>query len=202
MQSFDPFAVFKIFFQNYWWLILIFIAFLFFIKFLKSAKFKGKLAEKTTSFGMSLKLDSSTYKIFNNLVIPDKKGQTQIDHVVVSKYGIFVIEVKNYSGWIFGNETDEYWTQVIFRKKNKFQNPLRQNYRHIMALSEYLYLDRSFFHSIIFFPGDAEFKTTMPANVIKSGLSDYIKSFKKEILTEKDVENIKQKLTSLTSWHL
>lgn len=197
MQSFDPASAFLKGLVNYWWLILLFILLLFVLNFLKSAKFKGKLAEKTTSFGMSLKLDPSVYRVFNDLIIPDKKGETQIDHVVVSKYGIFVIEVKNYNGWIFGNKDDAYWTQVIFKEKHRFQNPLRQNYRHIMALSEYLGLDKNYFYSIVFFPGDAEFKTEMPENVIKSGLSDYIKRFNREILSEEDIEQINIKLLEI-----
>jgi hypothetical protein len=194
MQGFNPTDIILKALSQYWWLFLLFIAFLFFLQFLKSAKFKGKIAEKTTSLGMTFKLDPKEYTIFNNLIIKDSRGQTQIDHVIVSKYGIFVIEVKNYNGWIFGNENDEYWTQVVFKKKNKFQNPLRQNYRHFMALSEYLGLGKEFFH-IVFFPGDVEFKTDLPANVIKSNLTGYIKSFDKQILNEKDVEKIKQKLS-------
>lgn len=197
MQSFDPASAFLKGLVNYWWLILLFILLLFVLNFLKSAKFKGKLAEKTTSFGMSLKLDPSVYRVFNDLIIPDKKGETQIDHVVASKYGIFVIEVKNYNGWIFGNKDDAYWTQVIFKEKHRFQNPLRQNYRHIMALSEYLGIDKNNFHSVVFFPGDAEFKTEMPENVIKSGLSGYIKRFNREIISNQDIEKIVSKLSEI-----
>lgn len=77
MQSFDPTSAFLKGLVNYWWLILLFILLLFVLNFLKSAKFKGKLAEQTTSFGMSLKLDLSVYRVFNDLIIPDKKGETQ-----------------------------------------------------------------------------------------------------------------------------
>ncbi|GLI53731.1 hypothetical protein [Thermodesulfovibrio yellowstonii] len=70
-------------------------------------------------------------------------------------------------------------------------------YRHIMALSEYLGIDKNYFHSIVFFPGDAEFKTEMPENVIKSGLSEYIKRFDREILSEEDIEQINMKLSKI-----
>ncbi len=52
---------------------------------------------------------------------------TQLDHVVVSRFGVFVIETKNYRGWIFGSEKQPQWTQQIYRQKNRFQNPLHQN---------------------------------------------------------------------------
>lgn len=56
-----------------------------------------------------------------------------IDHVVISKYGVFVIETKNYRGWIIGNEKSEYWTQVIYKRKERLYNPIKQNYGHIKA---------------------------------------------------------------------
>lgn len=63
---------------------------------------------------------------------------TQIDHIVVSNYGIFCIETKSYWGWIFGNVNDEYWTQVIYRHKERFYNPMRQNYGHMKSIKEIL----------------------------------------------------------------
>jgi hypothetical protein len=70
-------------------------------------------------------------------VLPSQGSTTQIDHVLVSVYGIFVIETKNMKGWIFGDERSAQWTQSIFGKKSRFQNPLRQNYRHVKALAEF-----------------------------------------------------------------
>lgn len=63
---------------------------------------------------------------------------TQIDHVVIPNYGIFVIETKNYKGWIIGNEFDDYWKQIIYKRKEKLHNPIKQNYGHIMVLKEHL----------------------------------------------------------------
>jgi hypothetical protein len=57
--------------------------------------------EKEVVKYLSSKLDIKKYYIFNNLTLKTKDGSTQIDHVVVSPYGIFVIETKDYSGWIF-----------------------------------------------------------------------------------------------------
>jgi hypothetical protein len=81
----------------------------------------------------------------NNVTIPTPNGTTQIDHVIVSRYGVFVVETKNMDGWVFGDERNSHWTQSIFGKKYKFQNPLHQNYRHTKALSEFLGID----HGII-----------------------------------------------------
>ena len=65
--------------------------------------------------------------LLNNITLPTTDGTTQIDHVLVADTGIFVIETKHYSGWVFGNPKDRQWTQTIFKKKSRFQNPRHQN---------------------------------------------------------------------------
>jgi len=184
---------------HYWWLIAIAIIFLIIRKYLRSPKFKGKFGEQAANLGLKLKLDSNIYKIIKDITINDSKGSTQIDLLVLSQYGIFVIEVKNFNGWIFGSEKDKYWTQILYQKKNKFYNPLRQNYRHVKALAELLKIDENAIHSIVFFVGDVEFKTPMPSNVIRSGLSDYIKKFKKIYFSQEEVEKIAKLLKNFSS---
>lgn len=92
---------------------------------------------------------------------------TQIDHILVSTKGVFVIETKHYSGWIFANLTSKVWTQVFFKVKYKFQNPLFQNRRHVKAVRKLLeFVSPQNIHSIIVFTGDAEFKTQLSENVL------------------------------------
>lgn len=99
----------------------------------------GRLGEEFVSRKLH-GLDPAHYKILGNLMLPSKgnTSSTQIDFVVISNYGIFCIEVKTYKGWIFGNAKHEAWTQVIFRYKKKFYNPLLQNYAHIKAITDLL----------------------------------------------------------------
>lgn len=89
-------------------------------------KIKGYFGEKSVAFFLS-KLDDTKYKVINNIMLQVGNKTTQIDHVVVSNYGIFVIETKNYKGWITGNEFDEYWKQTIYKRKEKLHNPIKQN---------------------------------------------------------------------------
>jgi hypothetical protein len=116
--------------------------------------------------------------VLNNLTLPIDDGTTQIDHVLVSTRGVFVIETKNYSGWIFGNEKSAKWTQVIYKKKSSFQNPLRQNYKHQKVVQNILdFLPQEAVHSVVVFTGSAEFKTKKPAHVFDpSELIAYIES--------------------------
>ena len=136
---------------------------------------KGWLGEKITSASMWAMMDQDVYHKIDDIIIPTSNGTTQIDHVVVSKYGIFVIETKNMRGWIFGNADSDRWTQNIFGVKHQFQNPLKQNYRHTRCLADFLKVDHDLMKSVVFFIGDCEFKTPMPRNVINSGLIPYIK---------------------------
>ncbi|MCM3722878.1 nuclease-related domain-containing protein [Solibacillus isronensis] len=101
-------------------------------------------------------------KIYNDLYVPKKNGEmTQIDHVLLSPNGIFVIETKNYTGWIFGSESQRNWTQTIYKKKSRFYNPVMQNKAHIKALQHYLNMDVPL-HSIIVFSNAATFKFKEP----------------------------------------
>jgi restriction system protein len=108
-----------------------------------------------------------------------------------------VIETKNMDGWIFGSAQQETWTQQFFKKKFKFQNPLRQNYRHTRCLAEFLNLDHDLLHSVVFFIGDVELKTPMPDNVLTKGLSNYIRRFTTPVLTTAQVVEIEDQLQAL-----
>lgn len=63
------------------------------------------------------------YHLMNHVTIQMDDGTTQVDHILISRFGVFVIETKDYRGWIFANPTHETWTQVLFRLRFKFQNP-------------------------------------------------------------------------------
>ena len=104
-------------------------------------------------------LHGKEFRVFNDVILSTRYGSTQIDHIVISTYGIFVIETKNYSGWIHGGEKSEYWTQTFYRKKTKFRNPVKQNWSHILALKEVLSDSIPVtYHPIVVFTGNAELK--------------------------------------------
>ena len=106
------------------------------------------------------------WHLLNNVTLPTADGTTQIDHVLVSRYGVFVIETKDYQGWIFGDAHRKQWTQVLYRKKYPFQNPLHQNYKHINAVASALdFLPSEHIRGAVIFVGSAEFKTARPEGV-------------------------------------
>jgi hypothetical protein len=147
-------------------------------------------------------LNYKDYYIFNNLIIPaTNNGSSQIDHLVISKFGIFVIESKDYKGWIFGSKDQESWTQSLPGGENKFQfqNPIRQNWSHIMALKElFPAIPENSFESIVVFTEACEIKTPPIEGVLQiDDLIQYFKKFEQGRLTEESILLIIGKLSLL-----
>lgn len=109
-------------------LFVLFIALAVFVQ-RKLPIWKGKVSESLVNQRL-LELPDEYVKL-NDLLFESNGHTTQIDHIVVSPYGVFVIETKGYKGWIMGGENTEYWTQVIYDSKHKFYNPIRQNEGHV-----------------------------------------------------------------------
>lgn len=113
-------------------------------------------------------LDPKEYYIFNNIIIPAQGGKTtEIDHLVISNHGIFVIENKDWAGYLFGSSHGETWTQSLRGgKKNHYRNPLHQNYGHVKSLEKLLpFVDPKKFFSVAAFSRRGDFKTSMPPHV-------------------------------------
>jgi hypothetical protein len=169
------------------WLILLAVL----AAIVQSPWFKGVVGEWLVRFAAWIRLDKSEYRALHDVTLLTPDGTTQIDHVIVSRYGVFVVETKNFSGWIFGSEHQATWTQKIFRTTNKFQNPLRQNYKHLKALEALLNIPTATLHSVIVFVGGSTFKTLMPPNVTYAGgYIRYIKSFKEAVFSDTEVDGI------------
>ena len=130
------------------------------------------------------------YHLLNNITIPFQNGTTQIDHILISTKGIFVIETKNYSGWIFGDEKSKQWVQVIYRVKSRFQNPIHQNFLHVKAIQQLLdFLPNEQIYSVVVFTGNGYFKTSIPKGVIYiEQLIEFIKNFQDETISVNRVE--------------
>ncbi len=179
--------------SNFWWLWVLAAI----LAILKTPIVKGILGEFQVNLIAKLRLDKQVYTLFKNVTLPTEDGTTQIDHVIVSRYGVFVIETKNIRGWIFGSENQKTWTQKIYRHTNKFQNPLHQNFKHTQTLQAALNIEPDKLFSLVVFIGDSEFKTPMPDNVVYAGgYIRFIKCKVQPVLTEVEVAEICRKIQS------
>ncbi len=125
------------------------------------------------------------YHLMNHVTLQMKNGTTQVDHILVSRFGVFVIETKDYKGWIFANAKQANWTQVLFKRKFKFQNPIFQNIRHVRAVQDLLdFLPPGAIKSAVVFTGEAQFKTEIPEGVFRlSGLTNYMREQTVEVMS-------------------
>ena len=152
--------------------------------------FKGWIGEQKTEFNLRFSLDKKLYRRFHDVIIPSTNGTTQVDHILVSPFGLFIVETKNKKGWIYGSESQSNWTQVVYKNKYTFQNPLKQTYRQKKVLSKFLDVEESHIETVVCFVGVSKFKTDPPSNVLSSGLGRYIKQFKDIILSNDGVERM------------
>lgn len=169
----------------------------------------GSFGEALTAVELGwVKLFGKKGVTLKNIYIPKEDGGTsEIDLVYITQKGIFVIESKNYSGWIFGDEYSQYWTQSLPNKqKNRFYNPIRQNRTHIKWLKNYLGED-VFCYSLIVFSNRCELKKVNAKSddlsVIKRDdlISEMMCLWKNidDSLIDEQIEQIHQKLIVLTN---
>ena len=107
------------------------------------SQFRGEAGEIEVARILS-GFNRQQYIVLNNILLRKqyvKSGEVptvQIDHLVVSLYGIFSIETKNYAGKIYGYEDARTWKVYLAGQKYEMQNPLRQNHAHTKTLQKLL----------------------------------------------------------------
>lgn len=174
--------------------ILALVAFVCLLWFLPS---KGKAGEMRVAKILS-KLPEEEYRVINNLLIKQGNKTTQIDHVVVSEYRIFVIETKHYRGWIYGDANREYWTQNIYGNKYDLWNPIHQNQGHIRALRRVLTdIPPGVFVSIVTFSRQASLDIRNSENVIYwDELKKLICSYQRKLISTEQAQNAYETLSA------
>lgn len=182
-------------------LLFLIILFLFFLFLTSSAILrrikpisKGKYFEQCVSNKISQLPDE--YIVLNNLFFENNGHSTQIDHIIASPYGVFVIESKGYKGWITGGENSEYWTQTIFNSKYQFYNPIRQNAGHVRFLRHLL--NPVTFIPIVVFDNSADIKAHFGNNIVVNlyYLNSSIQQYRTPILSKEAVDTIVQIIRS------
>lgn len=138
--------------------------------------------------------------VINDVILKTQTGTTQIDHIIVSPFGIFVIETKNHTGIIFGTDNTQYWTQALYNGVHKmFFNPVIQNMGHIRQLGKILNIPYSYFINMVVFSNDQVDLRNVRSN--NSGNIDMMIQFlnisRNVILTQEQVIGISRKIKSL-----
>ena len=137
------------------------------IVFIASPRFRGDIAETRVRRILAAGLEKNRYTILNDVTIPSSGGTTHIDHIVVSRFGIFVIESQHASGRVSGGEFQERWKQYHLRRFTRFDNPMHRNALQLQALENLLKVPASKFHPVVVMVGQKGFKTPMPGNLLQ-----------------------------------
>lgn len=177
-------GLFSLLGQPAFWLML---GLLVLAKWLNSRRGKGAQGEAIVKLALRLHLDSKLYHPLHGILIRKADGETtELDHIIVSRFGIFVIETKNWKGrGINGTADSEQWRVYYGKGRSKdYQNPLRQNANHIKALADLLHLPLSTFHNIVFMAGEAKLNSGPIPGVLYTGLGAHVKSYQQPVLTE------------------
>lgn len=136
------------------------------IFFFASPRYRGDIAESRVRRILAQGLEKSRYTILNDVNVPSGGGTTLIDHVVVSKFGIFVIESHHARGWVSGTEAQDRWKQKSFGRITRFDNPLYRNRLQVQALQSLLQFPGQVFHRVVVMVGQSGFKNDMPPNLV------------------------------------
>lgn len=163
-------------------------------------KLKGYIGEFKVKRVLN-RLDED-YVVLKNITIDTDYGSNQIDFIVVSLYGIFVVEVKNYTGTVV-ERTGAYWDKYDRAgKKYSVYSPLNQNNSHINVIKYNLggYRDLKYYKSVIVYNKGVTLKNRIYSNVIFiKDLKKYIESFEEELLDQHDIKKIVEKLISINN---
>lgn len=165
---------------------------------------KGKYGEYLTSRIIE-KNALTSHKQLVNVYVPKRNSDelTEVDLLYIDRTGLYIIESKNYSGWIFGNEAHQNWTQSMPNKKKfKFYNPIRQNATHIRAVQDFLALPKEVIHSVIVFSERCSLKkievTSENVHVLKrENLKKFIQAREqssKQFFTQAEIQTIYNRL--------
>jgi hypothetical protein len=150
---------------------------------------KGDYGEKKIS--KILDRLPNEYIVFNDVYLINNGYSIQIDHVVISKYGVFVIETKNYTGRIYGSESGEYWTQNIYGHRYEFYNPVLQNSFHEKTIRSVLGISADSVIPLVVFIDKADLHCKTSSVVLyPSQLHKYIVNKKPEVFSEEDVKRM------------
>lgn len=160
-------------------------------------RIKGAIGESKVAVLLYF-LNKNEYRVINDILLRSGGRSSQIDHLVVSIYGIFVIETKYYKGWIHGHENSEYWVQSIYKHKYRFRNPVLQSKGHIRTLKNILReYSHAIYYPIVVFSGEATLKnvyTEAPVIYTRQLLRVIKNRRRTEVLTVAEVHEIAEKL--------
>lgn len=168
----------------------------------------GDSGERSVSSYLA-NLPCEEYQVLNDLLVCDGKYTTQIDHIILSRYGVFVLETKNVHGKVYGSENSEYWKQYLpdtgykrygFTKEHELRNPIWQNDGHIKSLRRLVFDSDVPIYGIVVFPGDTDVNVSAEKPVLHMWeVVSYVKGFTDVVMPTEKVNFYRRRLLEVIS---
>jgi len=185
-----------------------FVASLFTPKYSSQAEALGVLGEKRVSSFLA-DLDCEEYRVYNDLLFRDGKYTTQVDHIIISRYGVFVLETKNIHGKVYGGGNAEFWKQYLpdtgykrygFTQEHQLRNPIWQNDGHIKTLRRLIFGNEIPVYGIVVFPSETDINVTANQPVLNMcDVVPYIKQYRDRVLSSEQMGFYRRRLLEVIS---
>lgn len=164
---------------------------------MSSPRFRGDIAQTRVRRVLAAGLEKNRYTIFNDLLVPSGGGTTAIDHVVVSRFGIFVIASCYQRGRISGTEVQDQWRRQGWLGSSRFDNPVHRNRLQVEALQRLLDFPARVFIPVVVMVGQRGFKTKPPGHVVTpERLLDFIRKRSRQELSPEQADRALQKISA------
>ena len=156
---------------------------------------KGRAGERLIASILN-QLPKDEYHVMNDVLLEIGDTSSQIDHIVISQYGVFVIETKNYAGIVSGTMISDKWIQEKDDRNYEFYNPILQNQKHCQAIARCIgMIDNPMFVPIVVFSKNCVLNVLSDVPVLYSDdLIAYIDTYKEKLLSAVDVETFRKRL--------
>ena len=185
-----------------------FWASLFTPKYSSRAEAIGDYGEKRVSSFLE-DLDCEEYRVYNDILICNGSYTTQVDHIVISRYGVFVLETKNVHGKVYGGSNAEFWKQYLpdvgykrygITQEHQLRNPIWQNDGHIKTLRKLVFGNDVPIYGIVIFPSDTDINVTANQPVLNMyNVVPYIKQYRDVVLSSVQMGFYRRRLLEVIS---
>ncbi len=185
-----------------------FWASLFSPKYGSRAEAIGDYGEKRVSSSLE-DLDCGDYRVYNDLLVRNGNYTTQVDHIIISRYGVFVLETKNVHGKVYGGGNAEFWKQYLpdtgyrrygFTQEHQLRNPIWQNDGHIKTLRRLVFGNDVPVYGIVVFPSDTDINVTAEQPVLNMyNVVPYIKQYRDVVLSSDQMGFYRRRLLEVIS---
>ena len=159
--------------------------------YIGSPRFLGTMGSARVRRILDAGLEKNRYTVLHDLLLPAGGGTVSIQHIVVSRFGIWVIDSIHRTGLISGTEVQSRWQQKSLGRTLRFDNPIHTNFLKIQSLERLLQLPHSRFYPMIVFSGQRGFKSAVPASVLDAKkLISRIHAQRREVLAPEEADKV------------